>query len=327
MKRKARYYPLERGHYEVGPGLRPLGFDFGNADLDKKVFQIEDDHQRFRVNKEVGRRERLGKYHLQQALPNRVEAALVAWLLDHLPREWPEYFSRTVLGDRIRLSAHHLSENLECDINGKLLSYQGPLVPPPQEALEALGLMLPEDFSIVIKEGDLDRLALLHLFAPSHWSAEEKIGLDFKAVHRPVAGSERLLKSSASLVEAMITKGPFVRFVWSFVTDDRLNHHPDPPPGFDLAAWRGRTFDASRECPFLLRVERQVLTPFARASAALFSIKISFWTATEIIQDSERRRLLLATLRSMTPEALQYKGLSGCAPDLIAWLESANVSS
>ena len=55
----ARYFPITRGLYEVAPGLKLLGTDFGNGAMDRRVFQIDADFPRFRQSKLACRQDRI----------------------------------------------------------------------------------------------------------------------------------------------------------------------------------------------------------------------------------------------------------------------------
>lgn len=316
----ARYFPLETGLYEVAPGLFPLGHDFGNGDLDQKIFQIESDFSKFRSNKLIGREERVSKYHLSQSLSENVRKEAVQFLMHRLASEWPQHFSIQRSGPEIHLTSQLTQESFVFDEQGNLLGSKSSLNPRVSDSLEALGLLIPEDIAILTREKDQDRLSFLHLFSPSHWAAEDKIGLSFFDIHQPIPMSRRLTLASPNLVQAMIHRGPFVRFVWSFVTDERLNHHPEPPPGQDPSLWKGRSFDSSKQNPFYLRIERQITYGLPQVESALFFIKISFWSGLEIKMDPRKRDLLISALNSMTPESRAYKGVKECFDDLVGWL-------
>lgn len=318
----SRYFPIDKGIYEVSAGMKPLGADFGNGELDQKAFQIEADFLKFRTNKMECRKERLSKYLAQRNLLPEVEARVVMGIAQRLSREWPEHFLLDTQGGRNVLTSRLTQETFYFSDRGELLNYQGPLDPLPQSMWDGLALLVPEDLAVLIRRPEGEWLSALHLCSPSHWAAEDKIGLSFFDIHKPVPGIDRLLTVSDKMVEAMIERGPYVRFVWSFVTDERLNHHPVPPPGADPKMWKGRTFDLSQENPFFLRVERQVTQGFADVDAALFSIKVSFWSGLEIRADSQKRHQLTSALKSMTPASRVYKGVDQCFDDLVQWLTS-----
>jgi dimethylamine monooxygenase subunit A len=59
----AWYFPVSQGRYEVKPGLRPLGWDFGNPEKDKQVFQIDSNFAHYLEMKQKTRTEKLSKYY------------------------------------------------------------------------------------------------------------------------------------------------------------------------------------------------------------------------------------------------------------------------
>jgi len=105
-----------------------------------------------------------------------------------------------------------------------------------------------------------------------------------------------------------VQKGPFFRFAWGLATDTRLNHHPDPRPGFDPAAWQGRSVLAEGG-QLYLRVERQTINGLPACNAFLFTIRTYFYTIDELTA-TEKKALVMA-VESMSPESLEYKGLKG----------------
>ncbi|MFA6108264.1 MAG: heme-dependent oxidative N-demethylase subunit alpha family protein, partial [Candidatus Latescibacterota bacterium] len=158
----------------------------------------------------------------------------------------------------------------------------------------------------------------IHLCFPYRWTAEEKIGLDFVTMHLPVPGIENFRRPG--MVNIMLQKGPLVRFVWEVVTDTRLNHHPEPPPGVPLERWQRRPFDPE-DPRFFLRVERVVIWSFPDQEAALLAVRVSFQDGAAIRRDPTRRDALCAAIASMSPESLRYKGLAEYRDQILAWLQ------
>ena len=56
------YFPLEKGLYQVTPGLHALGTDFSNNNADRLVFQLDDNFGHYREAKIAARTESLDKY-------------------------------------------------------------------------------------------------------------------------------------------------------------------------------------------------------------------------------------------------------------------------
>ncbi|MES2964081.1 MAG: heme-dependent oxidative N-demethylase subunit alpha family protein [Bdellovibrionota bacterium] len=321
----AVYVPLDRPVYEVAPGLKPLGFNFGNGEADARVLQIDQDFLRYRDEKERARADALTKYVGFDRLEPEVLRGAVDKILELMSTNHPEVFSLETSGSVRRLHCRLTGETLEIDPAGQLVGHSGVApVPPYLNAYDALMHQLQEDGAIVsVREGH-DRLSGLHVCLPSHWDPRSKLGRDFTAVHLPVPGADRMSRAHKGIVEAMVYKGPFVRFVWSFVTDKRLNHHPEPPRGEDVATWKGRSFDDSdpTRSPFHLRVERQTIVGLPGPAASLFFIRISFVDGKTIRENPVWRANLVGALKSMSPESRVYKGVEPCFDRLIGWLEA-----
>ncbi len=320
---RIRYFPIEKNLYEVSPGLRPLGTDLGWGRFDGCFFQIDDSFPEARSNKIACRKEDVEKYFVTKDLSTETHASIVRFMMCRLPQEYPEKFRLEEAPDRQILHCSHTGDRLEVNAAGDLLHFSSPedVGPEVRDAIDALQLQVQEDIALTSRSAGKNWLSLLHLCSPSHWSARDKIGLPFTAVHMPIPGIDRVNRVADQLVDVMIHKGPFVRFVWSFVTDERLNHHPDAPPGVDPLVWKGRSFHSGANPPFYLRVERQVLFGLPEVESSLFGIRISFWSGQEIKDDGNKRQQLLGALRSMTPESRVYKGVAPCFEELVAWLE------
>ncbi len=311
----AQYFPLERPLYEVAPGLRPFGQDLGNGPLDEKIFQIDAHYFSALQNKADCRAERISKYCVTDpAFTPELEQRIVQWITRRLVAESPELFSLNEAAD------HRLSlENRLTGAKIQLFPHEDAYVSP----WDAISSQVQEDLAVQIRGSgpDQDRLVALHLCSPSHWAAEDKIGLNFRAIHAPIPGVEKMNRSAPQLVQAMVDKGPYVRFVWGFATDHRLNHHPIAPPGVDPVQWHGRAYAADRpENPFSLRVERQVIWGLPELNASLFVIRVSFIEGSVIRSKPEWCNLLIGALKSMSSESRVYKGLQGSMPQVLEWL-------
>lgn len=317
LPRPARFFPLAHGVYDVAAGLRPLGTDFGNGPADARVFLFDVNQPSYRAAKLRARAERLATYYPQ---PERLDAALSAavtrFIAETLAREYPDFFALQASGERYELQSVLTGERFVFSAMGELLEQLTSVMPAYRDGFDAVASLLQEDIAIWKREGGpggSEWLAAAHLCFPNHWAAEDKIGRAFNAVHGPVAGFERLAKAAPSLIDGIITKGPFVRFAWGVATDTELNHHP-------RAAFQGRQFDPAKP-ELYLRIERQTLHGFAREQGALFTIRTFFLNcATEI--SGVERSALCAAIRSMSPEALLYKGLSQTRDAVLAWLEA-----
>lgn len=326
----ARYFPVKNGRYDVSPGLRPLApADLGNGATDARLFQVDPGWPLFRTNKQACRAERLDKYVLVDDFSPPVAEAVAGLFVDRLTNDYPDLFTWNANANTLycRLSGERLVFNQNLRLTAaQTPAGDVPADPPYTNTLDALACQVPEDVAVVRTSPAAARgdwVAALHLCAPSHWSAETKIGRSFAAAHAPVPGMDksRAPGPAAALVDALVNRGPWVRFAWGLSANDRLNQHPEPPPGADPAAWRDPMFDAHADPPFFLRVERQVLWGLPRVGAAVFTIRVYHLPATQL--SSEERGLLRSALLGMDEASRVYKGLagSGCVEQIAAWLD------
>ena|SRR3989338_4002087 len=298
------YTPFSTGIYTVTPGLTLLSkADFGNGDLDKKIFQLDNCYPIFIEH----------KIYLAKTQPQR---HILSHNLNHSLATTITQFIKQTLATEYNLT---LPEKLTYPTN-----------PFPQSALEldTLALYLQEDLAIIqqtktptktpttIETPPSNIIRYLHISSPNYWAPEEKIGKTFAQIHAPVAGMDLSLEHK--IVNAITTKGPYVRFAWGITTDTHLNHHPNPPPNTQKQLWHGRTFDKNNPQAYL-RIERQVTVPFPEHNAALFLIHPYFTDITTLSKDHKTQ--LLNAISSMTTEQKQYKGLTG-KDELINWIET-----
>lgn len=274
--------PWLKGVYEVAPNLRLLG--------DERAIEFDSLWPRIRENKE---RPIPGRV-LHHDLDDATAGAVVRKLALRAAREWPAFFE--------------LGERLICRLTGDTL-------PLSAEGLDRMAMNLPCDLAIVRREGSRDWTAYLHVCAPSHWDPEAKIGQPFVATHAPIPHFEKVNAASKGLVEAMVARGPWVRFVWGFESDDELDHQPDRAPGRAFA-----------ERPFLVRVERQVLIPLPEQEASIFLIGVAFVDRETVLGDEALWRSLKTALDGMSPAAREYKGVAEGFEDLTAQFPESDVA-
>jgi hypothetical protein len=315
----ARYFPPASGTYEVKPGLMPLGTDYGNGAADRLTFQFDSGFAAYRRVKRAARAERLGKYYRTHDFAPEILGTVCRFVARRLVEEHPGMFA---------LEERAGTTTLRCALTGEILQFDPEMRhvtaseadPPYADPFDALAAQVQEDMAVVRRVDGKDWACAIHLCFPYRWTAEEKIGLDFVTMHLPVPGMETFRKPG--MVTNMIMFGPFTRFVWELCTDDRLNHHKEPPPGTDPEAWRERPFDPQRPRLFL-RVEREVLHGFPEQEAALLAVRVSFRDGEEIRTDATLREPLCKTIESMSLEALCYKGLADHRDAILAWLRGS----
>jgi hypothetical protein len=179
---------------------------------------------------------------------------------------------------------------------------------PPEIAYE-------QDFAVL--DGESGRLHWLCVCVPSHWAPEEKIGLDFAAVHMPVADNRLLVGASSQLVRLATSGECWERFVWTISPSGRYDQHPrrharEPWPSGDANDFGDRCW---------LRWERQSFFPVgAGTQQAVFTIRVMLQPLREAIAPAGSARKLHDSIGSMSEGVLAYKGLAPARDPLLAWL-------
>jgi dimethylamine monooxygenase subunit A len=303
LRPRRHHTPFDKGVYEVGPLLRPLGA----ADA---VFEVDEDFMRFREEKLRSLTTHPTRYVCEHRLLPEQRSRAVRFVVERLLQDEAPYFEWNP--ERRSLKAQLTGETLHFDETWNLLDFSTSTDVKTSDPLVALALQIPEDFSIWTCDEADDWMAYVSVCLPNHWAPEDKIGRNFFAVHEPVAESAPMLRSSKQLVQGMIQRGPFVRFAWGVATDTTLNHHPLEPVG--------RRFDSARP-ELYVRVERQTLHGFPRENFSFFTIRSSFENVADLAQTPELRDALKNALLSMTPASLVYKGLSESLDSILNWLD------
>ena len=303
----ARYFPIRGGRYDVSPGLFPLNTDFGNGEVDSQLFQIDNEFPRYRANKMACRAERFDKYVCQEDLDPQTAEATVRLMVHRAVTEYPRHFTReTSDSSSAVLHCRRTDERIGLDSEMRLTSP----VADYRDAFDALCCQVQEDIAVVRRTPDAsDKVIALHLCSPSVWAAEEKIGQNFAVTHAPVPAFGKVAAAANALLDSCIRRGPFVRFTWGIAFSDRLNLHPEPPPGLRNARELRADFDPTSD-PLWFRIERQTIWGMPEVDSFLFAIRVFVYDARETAAHPENGPALRAALESMTPEARHYKGIA-----------------
>jgi len=323
------YFPLSNGRYVVEAGLKILGQQPVEGQIESEFFPLDTLYGHYLSEKRASRRQ-LDKHYVTHRLSPAAARDIADWVMDRLVLESPQVFQRE--GRVFRNLLAGLEAEIDADgLKVAAFRHLAPLLPEAQsdakhgptdfngaDLLDFLASQLSEDVAIT----QIDRttgenwLAMLHVSFPNHWGPEEKVGKNFMAVHEPVADFERIGRASDKLIDAMITKGPFIRFAWGISTDTRLNHHPDLPPGRKLE--REDLEDLGEHT--YMRIERQTLKGFPEHDAAFFTIRTTFRSLAEVSRDPGQREQLREAIAAMSPDALRYKGLGDLQAPLVRYL-------
>jgi len=259
-----RYLPFLKGIYSTAPGLSAL--DKAEQEKDRLVFQIDGQYAAYLANKLEARKENIHKYYCEERLFEKTIVSINKYLVSQLLKEYPDHFIlQTEKGNNILVN-NLTNESIRW--NGDWISTGSK---PYISLFDALCSQVQEDLAICQLEDDKDWVSALHLYAPNHWAASDKVGRTFQAIHEIVPGMEQVMPRYFNMLQSIVQKGPFTRFAWGISSDTRLNHHPEPPAGTEPGKWEGRAFEDSTY--LYVRVERQNLIGFPEVNAFLFTIR------------------------------------------------------
>lgn len=155
---------------------------------------------------------------------------------------------------------------------------------------------------------------------PSSWSLAEKIGQPMSIIHEDVPDFAGQMASRVKRIfDNLKPDMPVERFNWSIYGDARLRH-----PETSVAPEERFPLGAELLQRAHIRVERQTLRKLPTTGAILFTIRIYVDPFSAFRQHSEGQVLaaaLRAQLLALTPEQLDYKGLTDHRDALAAALQ------
>jgi dimethylamine monooxygenase subunit A len=179
-------------------------------------------------------------------------------------------------------------------------------------------LSFEEDFAVL--DGESGTLPWLCVCVPSHWAPEDKLGLDFDAVHRPVADNAALLAASRQLVSLATGGDRWERHVWTITPSGRYDQHPRRHP---RAAWPAAGDPAAFAGRCWFRAERQTFFPVGEGTRqAVFTIRVMLQPLADAVAGPWQARQLHDSLASMSQSVLAYKNLGGAREPLLQWLRT-----
>lgn len=193
-------------------------------------------------------------------------------------------------------------------------------VPPDAVSLSA---SLQEDFVVLHDGAEGFRARLLAVCFPSNWNPAEKQGMDFAAIHAPVADNALLQGGARGIMDLAFRQAPMLRHVWLLTPDGALAQHPETrrtrwDEALAAAGDHGRLVDQ-----LFFRVERQTTLPLPALRAGVFFIRVLVAPLADVLAASPGRgHELHAALSSMSDAVLAYRGMTAVRPRLLAELRA-----
>ena len=299
MTRRFSYLPFLNGNYSTAPGLSPI--NKGINEEDRVVFQLDEQYENYLLNKRLCRAEDIRKYYHEHNLKLSTIRRVNEFIAKQLAQEYPDIFLFAKSDSLQIFRNERTQETLRWDTENHSLEGEAYL-----SLFDALCCQVQEDVAVFQLEGERDWLSAIHLCSPNYWSPADKVGKPFHLVHFPVPEMDRTLQHYPKMLRSIVnSETPHTRFAWGITTDNRLNHHPEPPQEKNPADWHGKGAEAKQ---FFVRAERQNLVGFPDENAFLFTIKTYFYEINDL--NRVEKDALLSALMSMTPRTLAYKGLT-----------------
>ena len=185
----------------------------------------------------------------------------------------------------------------------------------PEAAALALGLQ--EDFVILHDEdtpsGPAMRTRFLSVCFPSSWNPAEKFGLDFAAIHAPVADNALLQAGARGIVDLAFRQTSMQRHVWLLSPSGDLPQHPDTRrTRWDDAVWQADAAGGNRYLvdQVFFRVERQTTLPLPALRRGVFFIRVMVCPLAAVLRVAPGRALELRdALASMSDAVVAYRGM------------------
>lgn len=212
------------------------------------------------------------------------------------------YFVDLIVGN---LKEYHASQYsfTPDSVTHRMTGLQADLSSP--KLLLELTRVVAEDLCLLKKiDGEWTLIAGAVLF-PSRWKLSEKMGKSLDQIHTPVPGYANALQPYMTATFDKITSDrPVWRKNWSLHSTPDLHqpesmHHDCDPQEY----W--------------WRTERQTLTRSTESESILFTIRNRAEPLAWIMGRPDEAAAFAETLRSMSTETVEYKGLTGAHQELV----------
>lgn len=178
--------------------------------------------------------------------------------------------------------------------------------------IDAAGRLVSDDLCLLTRSPDGWRLVAASVCFPSRWRMADKIGRTVAEIHEPVPGYESIAAPTDAAFERLAVERPMWRTNWSILPtaqlfQDGTEQLRDMPPPDQLR----------------LRVERQTLRRLPETGAIVFTIRTRQISLAELVGTRPAAAAdLTATLRTVPPATIRYKGWARLMGPMLDWLAS-----
>lgn len=189
-----------------------------------------------------------------------------------------------------------------------------PGMAPVRTDARTVALALQDDFVVLHDEADPDgqgrfRLRFLSVAFPSNWDPAEKLGLDFAAIHAPVADNALIQQGAEGIMDLAFRRQSMQRHVWLISPDGALAQHPrERQRRWQDALERAGAGQVLEQAFF--RVERQTTWPMPDIARGVFFIRVMVCPLVQVLALEPWRAAALAdALASMSDAVVAYRGM------------------
>jgi hypothetical protein len=187
---------------------------------------------------------------------------------------------------------------------------------------DALTQGLQEDF-VVLHDGiDGMRTHFLSVCFPSNWAPAEKLGLDFAAIHAPVADNALLQAGGKGIIDMAFRQASMLRHVWLLTPNGDLAQHPETRrTGWEDAQAQADAAGQRLIDRVFFRVERQTTLPLPALRRGVFFIRVMVSPLIDVLGVAPGRACeLREALLSMSDAVVAYRGMVAVRERLCAEL-------
>ncbi len=242
------------------------------------------------------------------------------FLRDDLAPAYAAHKAHVLAAQRTLAQVGKADEPVLQAIAGAYAAQTGEALAPEPDAL-ALGMQ--EDFVVLHDEPERDgaglesgtmRTRFLSVCFPSNWNPAHKLGLDFTAIHAPVADNALLQAGARGIIDMAFRQAPMLRHVWLLTPSADLPQHPDTRrlrwddalAQADAPTGSGRLIDQ-----LCFRVERQTTLPLPALQRGVFFIRVMVCPLPPVLAVAPgRANELYEALASMSQAVLAYRGMT-----------------
>lgn len=174
----------------------------------------------------------------------------------------------------------------------------------PWEQLLSLGRAWEVDFMwLVVDEARIYRVAGGVVCFPSFWALQAKLGCTLSETHRPVPGLNAALgRQIDTFLNKLVPDEAWLRENAGYCRSADRNQHPNQ---------RSRPLDAAISLDEVwVRLEHQMLLKMPLSKSVLFAIRVEVVPLRQVLESAELAANLARLLKTMSPEAAEYKGLT-----------------